>query len=118
MYIEAGQLDRAAVLAADVSERAERHGFDMWQLYGATYQSTIGGLAALGADDLDPTTLAAHIATMTTLLDTLRTFGLNIYITMFDAVLGRLLTAADQPEQARHRLDTGLAAGQDTGMHF
>ena len=34
--IEAGQLDRAAVLAADLSERAERHGFDMWRLSGAT----------------------------------------------------------------------------------
>jgi class 3 adenylate cyclase len=118
VYIEAGQLDRAAVLAADVSERAERHGFDMWRLMGATWQAIIGGLAALGADDLDPTTLAAHIATTTTLVDTWRTFGLLIYITSLDAVLGRFLTAADQPEQARHRLDTGLQLAQDTGMHF
>jgi hypothetical protein len=27
--IEAGQLDRAAVLAADLSKQAERHGFDL-----------------------------------------------------------------------------------------
>ena len=53
----------------------------------------------------------AHIATLTTLLDTLRTVGVNIYITLFDAVLGRLLIAAGQPEAARERLDTALAAG-------
>ena len=108
MRIEAGQLDRAAVLAADLLEQAERHGFDMWRLVGATQQATVGGLAALGADDVDPTALAAHIATMTTLLDTLRTVGLNIYLTFYDAVLGRLLIAAGQPEQARARLDTAL----------
>ena len=38
--IEAGQLDRAAVLAADLSELAERHGFDGWRLYGATWQAS------------------------------------------------------------------------------
>ena len=75
MRIEAGQLDRAAVLVADVIDLAERHGFDLWRLVGATQQAIVGGLAALGADDVDPTALAAHIATMTTLLDTLRTLG-------------------------------------------
>jgi predicted ATPase len=116
--IEASQLDRAAVLAAELSELAERHGFDFWQGHGATLQASVGALASLGADDVDPTTLAAHIATMTRLLDTLRTFGLLMYITFYDAVLARLLIAAGEPEQARHRLDTALQLAEDTGMHF
>jgi hypothetical protein len=33
-------------------------------------------------------------------------------------VLGRLLIAAGQPEEARTRLDTGLQLAQDTGMCF
>ena len=118
MRIEAGQLDRAAVLAADLSEQAERHGFDIFRLVGVTWQAAVGALAALGADDVDQTAVAAHIATMTTFLDTLRTVGLNIYLTFYDAVLGRLLIAAGQPEEARERLDTGLQLAQDTGMHF
>ena len=112
MRIEAGQLDRAAVLVADLSELAERHGFDVWQLSGATWQAIIGGLAAAGADDLDPTALAAHIATMTAFLDTLHAVEVNLYLTFFDGVLARLLIAAGQPEQARARLDTALAAGR------
>jgi len=116
--VEAGQLDRAAVLAAEVSELAERHGFDFWRLYGATQRACVGGLASLDADNLDPATLAAHIATMTTLLDTLRTLEVNIYLTFFDAILGRLLIAAGQPEAARARLDTALQLAEDTGMCF
>ena len=42
--------------------------------------------------------------------------GLNL--TFNDAVLGRLLMAAAQPEQARNRLDTGLRLAKDTGMCF
>ena len=75
-------------------------------------------LAALGADHPDPTTLAAHIATITTLLDTLRTLEVNMYFTVYDAVLGRLLIAAGQTEQARNHLDTALRLAQETGMCF
>jgi hypothetical protein len=52
------------------------------------------------------------------LLDTARTVEANIFTTFYDAVLGRLLIAAGQPEQARVRLDTGLRLAQDTGMCF
>ena len=115
---EAGQLERAAVLAADLTELAERHGFDIWRLAGATQQATVSALAALGADNLDPTALSAHIATVTTSLDTWRMVGLNLYLTLYDAVVGRLLIAVGQPESARASLDTGLQLADDTGMHF
>ena len=118
MCVEAGQLDRAAVLAADLIDRAARHDFDEFRLWGAAQQDTVRALAALSADDPDPTALSAHIATMTSVLDTLRTFELLMYVTYFDAVLGRLLIAAGQPEQARHRLDTALALAHDTGLCF
>lgn len=55
---------------------------------------------------------------MNTHLDTFRTFGLLVYVTRYDAVLARLLTATGQPEQACARLDTALQLAQDTGMCF
>jgi class 3 adenylate cyclase/tetratricopeptide (TPR) repeat protein len=118
LRVEAGQLDRAAVVAADMINEGERHGFDMWRLVGAIWQAAVGGLAALGDDDLDPTVLGAHIATITAFLDTLRTSEVIIYTTVYDGVIGRLLIAAGQPEAARERLDTALALAQDTGMCF
>ena len=101
-----------------MSELGERHGLDQWRLYGATPQASADGLAALGTDNRDPAALPGHIATLSTLLDTWRTFGLNIYLTQSDALLARLLIAAGQPEAARERLDTALALAQDTGMCF
>jgi tetratricopeptide (TPR) repeat protein len=118
MRIATGQLDRASVVAADLIDQAERHGFDLWQLWGGVQQATVSAMAALGAEELDPTALSTHIATMTTFVDILRTVELNLYITVFDGVLARLLIAAGQPEQARARLDTALQLARDTGMHF
>jgi class 3 adenylate cyclase/tetratricopeptide (TPR) repeat protein len=118
LRIEAGQFDRAAVVAADTIDHAERYDLDMWPLVGATWQAAVDGLAALDGEHVDPTTLGAHIATITMRLETLRTLGVYMYTTVFDAFLGRLLTAAGQPEVARKRLDTGLQLAQDTGMHF
>jgi class 3 adenylate cyclase/tetratricopeptide (TPR) repeat protein len=118
LRVEVGQLDRAAVLAADLTDQAERHGFDIWRLSGATQQASVSALAALATNDVDPATIAGHITTLTTLLDTLRPVGLLMYVTCFDALLGRLLIAVGQPEHARHRLDTALRLAEDTGMHF
>ena len=87
-------------------------------MVGAILHASVSGLAALGADELEPTRLAHRIATMTTFVDTSRMVGLNLYLTFNDAVLGRLLMAAAQPEQARNRLDTGLRLAKDTGMCF
>ena len=114
IWVEAGVLDRAAVLAADVIDKGRRHGFDSWVLIGTTQQAAVSGLAALQ----QPAELSAHIATMTALVDAWRAVGLGMYLTFFDAVLGRLLTTAAQPEAARQRLDTALSLAQDTGMCF
>jgi hypothetical protein len=116
--VEAGQLDRAAVLAADLTEQAERHGFDMFRVWGEALQAALSALAFFDADDPDPAGLSARIATMATYVDILHMVGMNVYITFHDAVLGRLLIAAGQPEHARARLDTALQLAQDTGMHF
>jgi tetratricopeptide (TPR) repeat protein len=116
--IEVGQLDRAGVLAAALSKLGERHGFDGWRVVGATWQAAVGGLGALGADDVDQTALEGHIATMTTLLGYFRAAGGNLFRTAYDAVLGRLLIAAGRPAAARECLDTALALAKDTGMCF
>ena len=116
--VEAGQLDRAAVLAADLTEQAERHGFDMFRVWGEALQAALSALDLVDADDPDPPGLSERIATMATWVDILHMVGMNVYITFHDAVLGRLLIAAGQPEVARERLDTALQLAQDTGMHF
>ena len=118
MRIEAGQIDRAAVLAAELSELGERHGFDVWRLVGAGLQASVGGLTVIGAANIDQQALEGHIATLTTLVGYSRAFEANLFSTAHDASLGRMLIAAGQPETARERLDIALALARDTGMHF
>jgi hypothetical protein len=52
------------------------------------------------------------------LVDGSRLLHLNSYLTFHDAIVGRLLIAAGQPEQARERLEMALRHAQETGMHF
>ena len=118
ILIETGQFDRAAAVVADLLGRAERHGFDIWQLVGTAQQAVIGSLVALGADDVDPSALTGPIATLSQLVETWRALQVNAYITFFDAGLGRLLIAEGQPEQARARLESGLKLARYTGMCF
>ena len=120
LRIETGQFDRAAVLATDLIDQAERHGFDAFRLLGCQQAavSAVSVLAALGAEAPDPTALSNHVATMRTFVETFRMVGLNVYAAFHDGVVARLLTAAGQPEQARAHLDTALQRARDTGVRY
>ena len=112
------RLGQAGTVVADLLQQAERHDFEHWRLIGNLMQAIVEGLVAVGADDVEPAVLSAHIATLTERLETMRTTGPLTFLTSFDAVLARLLTAAGQPDQARARLDTALQLAEDTGVHF
>jgi class 3 adenylate cyclase len=116
--IEAGQLDRAAEPSADLTDQAERLGLAASSLFAATQRATVTAMASLTAEPIDHAELSQCLATMTTMVDTWRTIGMNVYTTFFDAVMARLLIALGQPIEARRRLDTGLQLAEKTGMHF
>jgi class 3 adenylate cyclase len=118
MHIEAGQLDLAARRAADLCALAESHGFDHWRLEGRTCRAAVDCLVALNVDEPDEHALGAHIETLTRLLDELSELGVIRFGTFYDATLGRLLIAHDQPQTARVRLDAGLQSARDTGIRF
>jgi hypothetical protein len=51
-------------------------------------------------------------------VDGSRFIHLNSYLTFHDAIIGRLLIAAGQPEKARERLELALRHAEETGMRF
>ena len=118
MRIEAGQLDRAADIVEELSADAERHGFDFWTLVAATQQATISALSALGTGERDPDALRRHIETMTMFVDSWREAEAKLFVTFYDGVLARLLTAAGRAEEARMRLDIALQLARETGVNF
>lgn len=117
LYSEAGQFEQAASVVADLRRLSEQSGLDMWQGVAATQHATVKGLAALSAG-ADPDTLLSRAGKIAGWVDASRHLHLNVYLTFHDSVIGRLLIAAAQPEQARNRLDWALQHAHDTGMHF
>jgi tetratricopeptide (TPR) repeat protein len=115
--LESGQFSEAATVVADLRRQSEQSGLDLWQWVGRTEHATVKALAALDAG-ADAATLTARAENLARHVDGSRLIQLNSYLTFHDAVVGRLLIAAGQPEEARERLDMALRHAEETGMHF
>jgi class 3 adenylate cyclase/tetratricopeptide (TPR) repeat protein len=115
--LETGQISEAAALAAELRGQSEQSGLDLWRLVGATERATVTALAALSAG-ADAATLMGLAEKVARLVDGSRLLNLNSYLTFHDAIIGRLLIAAGQPEKAHERLEMALHHADETGMHF
>jgi tetratricopeptide (TPR) repeat protein len=115
--LESGQISEAATLVAELRQLSEQSGLDLWQWVGRTEHATVKALAALGAG-ADAATLTVRAENLAQRVDGSRLLHLNSYLTFHDAVIGRLLIAAGQPDKARERLEMALRHAQETGMHF
>ena len=111
--IEARQLDRAATLAAELVDHADRHGFEVWALWGAAQRAIVDAMSLIFADDADADLLSAQVTRVTDVVKTVRDAGLTVFITLFDGALAQLLTAAGRREEARAQLDTALTLGRE-----
>ncbi|BBY08047.1 ATP-binding protein [Mycobacterium noviomagense] len=118
LRIEAGQLDRAAELVAELAELGKQHGFDEWMMVAATQDATVRSVAALASDEPDPAMLQALIETMTAVVQTWRAYDLKVFLMCYDAVLARLLSAAGRQDAARDRVRIALELADETEMHF
>lgn len=117
MWIEAGQLDRAANLAAQLSALGEQHGFDVWTLIGGAQQAFIAALAQAAAG-ADAAVLAPQIEMLCGIVGMWRALSMLALLTWYDAFISRLLLAAGRPAEARERVEIALQLGQETGMQF
>ena len=118
MCIEAGQLDSAAKLVEELAVDAKRHGFDFWVLVAATQRASITALSILSASDIKPERLEPHIAAMTVTVESWRAAEAKLFVTFYDGVLARLLTAAGRIEEARKHLDIVLEEATETDVNF
>jgi tetratricopeptide (TPR) repeat protein len=116
--VEAGQLDEANQLVAEVGGRAEQHGFDEWAMISACNQASLAARAALAAGETDAATLQAHIAAITIVVDAWRAAEMKTFLGVYDALLARLLIAVNMKDAARERVELALQMADETGMHF
>lgn len=115
--LEAGQIDEAAALSAEMRRCTEESGLDLWRVVSSTEHATVKAAAALRAG-ADTATLESAAENIARRVDGSRLMHLNVYLTFHDSIVGRLLIAAGRPEKARERLEMSLLRAGDTGMHF
>ncbi len=116
--IEAGQFDRAAELIEEVARRGEQHGFDEWVDDRSVQRRLVGARTVAGRRRAEPAALQASYRNMTAVVDAWRAIGMKTFLAWYDAILARLLTAADMKGAARERVELALQMADETGMHF
>jgi class 3 adenylate cyclase/tetratricopeptide (TPR) repeat protein len=116
--IETGQADRALAAAADMSAVGGQQGFDQWITAGALMQQCGAAVAALQSPPVDSAALAQPIDMLTGWVTACRAVETTGFLSSFDALLARLLLAADRRDEARARIEAGLALARSTGMDY
>jgi hypothetical protein len=116
--VEAGQLEEANELVAEVASRAEQHGFDEWAMISVCNQASLAARAALAAGETHAATLHAHIAAITAVVDAWRGADMKTFLGVYDGLLARLLIAVGMKSEARERAELALQMADETGIHF
>lgn len=117
MRIDAGQLDVAASVAADLGRLSEQHGFDSWALVSAVQGAFAAALAA-ASTGADAAMLNPQIEALAGYIGLFRQLEVVALVMSYDAWLAGLMLAAGRPDDARERIDVGLAEAARTGMHY
>ncbi len=117
---ETGQYKRARKLIHEMADTSDRYGLDYlyWQLLTATEDAMVDARAAIAARDPDPAALPPLIEALTQAIEVWRVLGASTYRPFYWCILGQLLTAAKQPDEARARIDRALRFTADTGVRF
>jgi hypothetical protein len=116
--IERGDTIGATAVVAALADIADRHGFDLWALIGATQQATIAALSVLDGEPDNHTGLAAHAEAVEGLCAMWKVLDLALFLPFYTTVAGRLRAAAGDAAGAAARYDETLQFARATGMHF
>lgn len=116
--IEAGETEQGVQRADEIMTLGRRFGFDEWVMVAWSEQSSAQALQALAAGDVDAAGLATHIAAMTAVVQTWRTFDVKTFLAFYDGVLIRLLIAAGERDSAREKVDAALAMAEASWIRF
>ncbi len=118
MWIEAGRLDLADQALDDLRSSAASHGFDNWQLIGATQTAAFEAIASLRSGTSDAATLTEQAASLSAMIEFWQALELRIFLPFYLTTIGALLAASGDAEGAGRRYEESLELAARTGMRF
>jgi hypothetical protein len=118
VWIEAGRLDLADEALADLRASSARHGFDNWELIGATQTAVLEAIGPLRSETSDAAALSEHADVVTAHIEFWQMLGLRVFLPFYLTTTGALLAASGDVEGARERYEESLQLAAQTGMRF
>jgi hypothetical protein len=118
VWIEAGRLDLADEALADLRASSARHGFDNWELIGATQTAVLEAIGPLRSETSDAAALSEHADVVTAHIEFWQMLGLRVFLPFYLTTTGTLLAASGDVEGARERYEESLQLAAQTGMRF
>jgi hypothetical protein len=118
MWIEAGRLDLADEALDDLRSSSARHGFDNWELVGATQTAAFEAIRALRSGTSDAAALSEHANAVSAFIEFWQALELRIFLPFHLTTTGALLAAAGDVDGARQRYEESLQLAAETGMRF
>jgi hypothetical protein len=103
---------------ARINSTSARHGFDNWELIGATHMAALEGARLLHSGSDDAGALVDQGEAVASMIQLWEAVGVRVFLTFYMTTAGALFAAAGDREQARQYYDDALALGDQTGMHF
>jgi tetratricopeptide (TPR) repeat protein len=118
MWLESGRLDDARAALEELQTSSASHGFDNWQLIGATQVAAVEAVAALRSEESDATALAERASVLSGFIEFWKALDLRVFLPFYLTTCGALLAASGDPDGARQRYEESLQLAAETGMRF
>jgi tetratricopeptide (TPR) repeat protein len=118
IWLESGRLDEARVALEALRTSSELHGFNNYQLIGATHAVALEAVAALGSAEADTNGLAEQASALISFIEFWKALDLRFFLPFYLTTCGALLAASGDPDGARQRYEESLQLAGATGMHF
>jgi hypothetical protein len=118
MWMEAGRHDLAEEALDELRTSSARHGFDSWELVGATHTATFEAIKALKSGTTDAAALTEHADSLSAFIEFWQALDLRIFLPFYLTTTGALLAAAADADGARRRYAESIELAAATGMRF
>ena len=118
MWIESGRLEDASAALQELGSSGAVHGFNTFNLFGATQTAAFEALVAVRSGHSDPAALAEQAGALGGLIEVWKALSVRVFLPFYLTTCGALWAASGDTDSARERYEESLQLAAETGMRF